>query len=293
MNKLKRMHWAVEKKHMNEIMWAVKEAVSEYGTPDFDSLPPGHKMQVRIHRDGKRMLDRDNLIGGAKPIVDALVRCGYAADDTTDDIEVEYSQASGSKDPCTLVTVRWPEATKTTPVKQETTTPEISYQGGTMFNFSDWPVEIGKVRLDKGVIDNDGVSRVRARIELSAEVKDLAGAFGYAQCVIEALVEEGRRASEDDGPNSYTLKVKRTFDSGVYRMRVDGVADIEVNVDIALQPVVKVVEGDAHAVWKVDTKLDGDEVALLVSLLASEDSTVLLTTRNAQNELDFGAEAAA
>jgi Holliday junction resolvase RusA-like endonuclease len=49
------------------------------------------KRRVRVTRFG-RQLDYDNLVGGCKPLVDALVRAGLIVDDSPDHVAVEYCQ---------------------------------------------------------------------------------------------------------------------------------------------------------------------------------------------------------
>jgi hypothetical protein len=54
--------------------------------------PPTVKMRMRIHTYRKRKLDYGNLVGGAKPIPDCLVRLGYLKDDSPDWMECAYAQ---------------------------------------------------------------------------------------------------------------------------------------------------------------------------------------------------------
>lgn len=55
----------------------------------------GHRF-VRIVRRGPRTLDHDNLVGGCKPLVDALVKVGLLADDRPGLATVTYDQERGA-----------------------------------------------------------------------------------------------------------------------------------------------------------------------------------------------------
>ena len=50
------------------------------------------KMKVRITSLRTRLLDHDNLIGGAKSLVDAMKRLEMIVDDSPEFVEVEYAQ---------------------------------------------------------------------------------------------------------------------------------------------------------------------------------------------------------
>jgi Holliday junction resolvase RusA-like endonuclease len=54
------------------------------------------KMSVVITSYRKRLLDLDNLVGGAKPLIDALCDMGLIVDDSPDwlDLEVKQKQQS-------------------------------------------------------------------------------------------------------------------------------------------------------------------------------------------------------
>ena len=51
---------------------------------------------LRRHRRACDELDFDNLVGGCKPLVDALVKVGLLANDSPDSVTVWYGQATGS-----------------------------------------------------------------------------------------------------------------------------------------------------------------------------------------------------
>lgn len=86
LNQLLRQHWATRRKHLEDWEWAIKAA--------FNGLPPRAKgrMRVRITSYRTKFLDKDNLIGGAKPLVDALRNQGLIKDDSPQHVEIEYHQ---------------------------------------------------------------------------------------------------------------------------------------------------------------------------------------------------------
>lgn len=66
-NVVKRMHWSVYSKLMERWWWLVRQA------PGFTEIPTAYcKRRLIIVRHGVRALDRDNLYGGVKPLVDIL-----------------------------------------------------------------------------------------------------------------------------------------------------------------------------------------------------------------------------
>ena len=53
----------------------------------------------------KRLLDKDNLYGGTKPLIDSLVRFGLLIDDNPDMCDLRVNQKK-SKNPRTIITLR-------------------------------------------------------------------------------------------------------------------------------------------------------------------------------------------
>jgi Holliday junction resolvase RusA-like endonuclease len=51
---------------------------------------------VRRYRSARYELDHDNLVGGCKPLVDALVKVGLIADDRPGLVTVTYEQERGA-----------------------------------------------------------------------------------------------------------------------------------------------------------------------------------------------------
>ncbi len=86
LNKLLRQHWQIRRRHIAKWGWAIK-------TGFIGSPPPAQgRMKVRITSYRARFLDHDNLVGGAKPLVDAMCRQGLIKDDSPAWVEIDYQQ---------------------------------------------------------------------------------------------------------------------------------------------------------------------------------------------------------
>lgn len=81
-----RAHWSKYQKIKKEWLNRIWEATIEhYGRGKFG--PPVKNASLTIERRGLKRLDYDNLVGGLKPVLDALTKLGYLEDDTNDVIE--------------------------------------------------------------------------------------------------------------------------------------------------------------------------------------------------------------
>ena len=90
-NQLLRMHWAEYRKAKIALGWEVKAL-----TASSDWLLPMERVTVDIVRIGKELLDRDNLFGGAKLLIDSLVDCSLIRDDDEEHIDLTVRQEIGS-----------------------------------------------------------------------------------------------------------------------------------------------------------------------------------------------------
>ena len=101
LNVLLRMHHHAKKRLRDQyttILRSHANAVSR--------AKPGQFRKVWIERRGVRLIDHDNLVGGAKPLLDALERSGLIWRDSPKFLRVEYSQTKTSaKRASTLVVV--------------------------------------------------------------------------------------------------------------------------------------------------------------------------------------------
>jgi hypothetical protein len=75
-NRALRMHWT---KRDELVRVAATHVLAVAGRP---STPEWARVRVRIVMRRRRPMDQDNAYGAVKPLVDALVRLGYAVDDS-------------------------------------------------------------------------------------------------------------------------------------------------------------------------------------------------------------------
>lgn len=81
-----RSHWSKYQKIKQQWFDLIWEAtIHHYGRGKFG--PPVQNASLTIERRGLKKLDYDNLVGGLKPVIDALTKLGYLEDDTNDVIE--------------------------------------------------------------------------------------------------------------------------------------------------------------------------------------------------------------
>ena len=81
-----REHWQIRARRVKRQRRAVQAALEGVEPPD------GHTHLVTITRRGPRLLDTDNLYGGAKFYCDFLRYCGAIPEDTEDQIELKVTQ---------------------------------------------------------------------------------------------------------------------------------------------------------------------------------------------------------
>lgn len=87
LNVTSKMHWLKyqrEKKMWQFAIWAVGQALIKSRNTPFT------RITLRSYR--KRLLDRDNLIGGAKMVIDAIRDLKWIVDDDPAHLTVEYVQ---------------------------------------------------------------------------------------------------------------------------------------------------------------------------------------------------------
>jgi Holliday junction resolvase RusA-like endonuclease len=84
------MHWS--KRHRETKDW--EKRIKYEG---FSGSPPKHTTHVdlKIISNRKRKLDADNLVGGCKPVLDALKRLGVIVDDSPKWLDTLYEQHTG------------------------------------------------------------------------------------------------------------------------------------------------------------------------------------------------------
>ena len=86
----------------DEYIFSIKRVMVELRIPDAIGRRRIHV--VRQFGKGKRKFDRGNLIGGCKPLLDAMRACSFIVDDTVLMIEDHYSQvkSKNGSDSCVI-----------------------------------------------------------------------------------------------------------------------------------------------------------------------------------------------
>jgi len=85
LNETQRMHWAKRAKLAS--MWHLAIAVKTNHAPRATG-----KRKLVIDRRGKRALDADNLVGGAKAVIDVIKKLGLIVDDNAANLDLEVRQ---------------------------------------------------------------------------------------------------------------------------------------------------------------------------------------------------------
>lgn len=88
LNRLERMHWAVRRRYNMDWYWKVKVYAQSWNNNE------KRKATVKIHQIRARKLDKDNLYGSVKPILDGM-KGWLIHDDSTIYIDLTVTQETG------------------------------------------------------------------------------------------------------------------------------------------------------------------------------------------------------
>lgn len=88
LNQWQRMHWATRARLQAGFVNELRAEIGALSVRPLQQL----NTSVRLTRYSAKELDTDNLVGGAKPLVDAIVAVGLAWDDSPEWLRVEYKQ---------------------------------------------------------------------------------------------------------------------------------------------------------------------------------------------------------
>ena len=94
LNKTLRMHWAVKKKMKDTFRLLIRNIMS---LQEIKKAKAGQKYRLDIVSYRKRSLDRDNLFGGHKTLIDALCEEGFVWDDDPHSIILTIEQKKATK----------------------------------------------------------------------------------------------------------------------------------------------------------------------------------------------------
>lgn len=98
LNELLRWHWSKRRKYHDQVCLLLRMQVQMHRYE-----PANKRMHMELLRVGKRTIDADNLVGGAKPIVDALVKATLLVDDSPKWLEGTYSQLTDRRNQYTQI----------------------------------------------------------------------------------------------------------------------------------------------------------------------------------------------
>lgn len=87
LNQVRKMHHHAYKRLRDRF-----EVICRVHTTPLNRVSPNTFKTVTIERRGVRLLDYDNLVGGCKPLVDALKRAGLIWDDSPRWCRITYNQ---------------------------------------------------------------------------------------------------------------------------------------------------------------------------------------------------------
>lgn len=102
LNQLIRSHWSKRRALRIHYAWTIQAALIESGQ-DISNFK-NQKQLIKITSYRKIKLDEDNLIGGAKPLIDALKDVNLIKDDSPDYVKIEYYQII-DKTPKTIIEI--------------------------------------------------------------------------------------------------------------------------------------------------------------------------------------------
>jgi len=96
LNQTLREHWATKSRRKEQQSREIAvELLVNYTAAQRAAFTTPRRRKVKIHSQRKRKLDKDNLVGGSKTLVDALTKLRLIVDDSPEWVEIEYTQATG------------------------------------------------------------------------------------------------------------------------------------------------------------------------------------------------------
>ena len=87
-NVLDRPHWAARRRLKQEYALLIRNQIKRKKITKAEQKK--YKLLILSYR--KRKLDYDNLVGGCKQLIDALIQEGFIFDDSTDYIDLKVEQ---------------------------------------------------------------------------------------------------------------------------------------------------------------------------------------------------------
>lgn len=105
-NVYQRMHWSQQKRHKDDLFLLLKSSLQLRGGEKV--LPPRFTVvEIQITRYGAKKLDQGNLVGGCKPLLDALKDLGAITDDSPKWLKDTYVNEVDTKHQRTEIRLTW------------------------------------------------------------------------------------------------------------------------------------------------------------------------------------------
>jgi len=147
-------------------------------------------------------------------------------------------------------------------------------------------VEVKEVRVLERLSGEKLLMRSRIKLEATLDEDDLASLELESA---ESLQRDGRKLSEQDGPNTLKLGIKVKFAAGVYKFARQDYGEVTFQGgQVANQALLKFIDGQPSLVWWVEADLEGETLKYLSGLVRC--SGVTLDTRPFQVEMPLGDE---
>ena len=93
-NELNRMHWAERRRLKETFGWLLASALNKL--PKIPKATGPRKLIIERH--GRKVLDQDNLVSGAKAVVDCIKEQRLILDDNPRDCRMEFRQVISRRD---------------------------------------------------------------------------------------------------------------------------------------------------------------------------------------------------
>ena len=287
------LHWAaygrVKAALQTKITEALYAASAASQTPLSSLIMRGQcKAELEVTSYRHAILDHDNLVGGAKPLIDALRDLKLIVDDKPEWLVATYDCRVDRKNKRTSIVLEWdedearaqrpkpaiplgpvvevPKASIPHQLNTKTTTEEPA-----MFSFVSQTAEIRSMHIQDRV-DGDGRTiEVSVRLQLGCTLEDGdLDSLPHVAEAVKSLLRSSRAQDPDSGPNTVTVSIKRTIPPCRYALTHDLLSSSFVGLTV-LQPKILIVEGSVGMIWSVETNVNVNDLPMLASLVGMDD----------------------
>ena len=137
--------------------------------------------------------------------------------------------------------------------------------------------------------DTDIVEHVEIRVQIDHTFKgdnekETQKLIKQIPEVAKAVLELRKVGAKDDvaeGPNTFTVSIKRTFPAMFYDISRAGYPSVQFNGDVEGKPRVQIVDGNVAVRWKVSASIRAQQLATLGYYASHEDVELSLSDTQA------------